>query len=61
LQKREIGVILSDMSRHARPTPVWPDLTDLHRAWQKVPILYNGTPIFTPKFAPSNGGIWTPI
>ena len=40
----------------ACPTnPVWPDLTDLHRAWQKVPILYNGTPILTPKFAPSHG------
>ena len=34
----------------------WPDLTDLHRARQKVPILYNGTPILTPKFAPSHGG-----
>ena len=41
----------------ACPTnPVWPDLTDLHRARQKVPTLYNGTPILTPKFAPSHGG-----
>ena len=41
----------------ACPTkPVWRDLTDLHRARQKVPIVYNGTPIVTPKFAPSHGG-----
>jgi len=41
----------------ACPTnPVWPDLTDLHRTRPKVPILYNGTPILTPKFAPSQGG-----
>jgi len=41
----EIGVILSDMSRHARPTTVWPDLTDLHStSRQKVPILYNRRP-----------------
>jgi len=37
----------------ACPTnPVWPDLTDLHRAQQKVPILYNGTPVLTPKICP---------
>ena len=28
----------------------------LHSWRQKVPILYNGTPILTPKFAPSRGG-----
>jgi len=36
---------------------VWPDLTDLHGARQKVPILYNGTTIITPKFAPSHGDL----
>jgi len=56
LQKCEIGVILSDMSRHARPTPSGLILHDLHRTRQKVRILYNGTPILTPKFAPSYGG-----
>ena len=41
----------------ACPTnPVWPDLTDLHRGRQKIPILYNGTPILNPKFAPSQVG-----
>ena len=62
MQKCQIGVILSDMSRHARPTnPVWTDLTaDLHRARQKVPIFYNGTLILTRKFVPSHGGDLSP-
>jgi len=32
----------------------------LHRWLHSVPMLYNGTPLFPLKVAPSHGGIWTP-